>query len=77
MLIERWAENDKQAYLSSLATVTGWGLTDQLGAITCPTCLVSGESDFFPLALKEAYGRDNAKCEARRDPEFEALHPDG
>ena len=53
--IERWAENDKQAYLSSLATVSGWGLTDQLGSITCPTCLISGENDFFPLALKEAY----------------------
>jgi pimeloyl-ACP methyl ester carboxylesterase len=55
--IERWAENDKQAYLSSLATVSGWDLEDRLGSITCPTCLISGEYDFFPLTLKEAYAK--------------------
>ena len=53
--IERWAENDKHAYLSSLATVPTWNLGNKLGSITCPTCLVSGEHDFFPLELKEAY----------------------
>lgn len=52
--IERWAENDKHAYLSSLATVSEWGLEHRLGAIACPTCLISGEHDFFPLSLKEA-----------------------
>jgi 3-oxoadipate enol-lactonase len=51
--IERWAENDKQAYLSSLATVPTWNLGHKLNSIICPTCLVSGEHDFFPLALKE------------------------
>lgn len=55
--VERWAENDKQAYLSSLATVSGWDLEDRLGSITCPTCLISGEHDFFPLALKEGYAK--------------------
>jgi 3-oxoadipate enol-lactonase len=55
--IERWAENDRQAYLSSLATVSGWDLEDRLGSITCPMCLISGEHDFFPLALKEAYAK--------------------
>ena len=55
--VQRWAENDKQAYLSSLATVSGWDLEDRLDSITCPTCLISGEHDFFPLALKEAYAK--------------------
>ena len=55
--IERWAENDKQAYLSSLATVPTWNLEHRLSSITCPTCLISGEHDFFPLALKEAYAK--------------------
>ena len=53
--IERWAENDKQAYLSSLSTVSGWSLEHRLDAIRCPTCLISGEHDFFPLSLKESY----------------------
>jgi 3-oxoadipate enol-lactonase len=55
--IERWAENDKQAYLSSLATVPTWNLEHRLSSITCPACLISGEHDFFPLALKEAYAK--------------------
>ena len=55
--IERWAENDEQAYLSSLATVSEWSLEHRLGSVTCPTCLISGEHDFFPLALKEAYAK--------------------
>jgi 3-oxoadipate enol-lactonase len=55
--IDRWAENDEQAYLSTLATVSQWSLEHRLGSITCPTCLISGEHDFFPLALKEAYAK--------------------
>lgn len=55
--IERWADNDKHAYLSSLATVPTWNLEHRLSSITCPTCLVSGEHDFFPLALKAAYAK--------------------
>lgn len=53
--IERWSENDRPAYLSSLATVSDWGLEDRLNSISCPTCLMSGEYDFFPFALKEHY----------------------
>ena len=53
--IERWAENDKQAYLASLASVSEWSLDHRLDSIRCPTCLISGEHDIFPLALKESY----------------------
>ena len=56
-VIARWAENDKHAYLSSLATVPTWNLEHRLNSITCPTCLISGEHDFFPLELKEAYAQ--------------------
>jgi 3-oxoadipate enol-lactonase len=55
--VERWSENDKRAYLSSLATVPTWNLEHRLTSIICPTCLISGEHDFFPLALKEAYAK--------------------
>jgi len=53
--IARWAENDRQAYLSSLASVAEWSLEGRLDSIQCPTCLMSGEHDFFPLVLKESY----------------------
>jgi len=53
--IERWAENDRDAYLASLAAVFGWSTEDRVGTIACPTCVISGEHDFIPLALKESY----------------------
>ena len=52
--IERWAENDRKAYLASLAAISGWSVDERLGSITCPTCVVSGEHDFIPMALKES-----------------------
>ena len=55
--VERWSENDKRAYLSSLATVPTWNLEHRLSSITCPTCLIAGEHDFFPLSLKKAYAK--------------------
>jgi 3-oxoadipate enol-lactonase len=67
--IERWAENDRHAYLSSLATVSEWNLEHRVGDISCPTCLISGEHDFFPLALKEDFVRkmSNARLVVIRD----------
>ena len=53
--IERWAENDRKAYLASLAAVSAWSFEAQFGSITCPTCVISGEHDFIPLTLKEGY----------------------
>ena len=55
--IERWADNDRQAYLYSLAAVAGWNIMDRLESITCPTSVISGEHDFIPLALKQNYVR--------------------
>jgi len=54
-LVERWAQNDADAYLASLAATCSWNPVDRLGSITCPTCVISGEHDLFPLALKQRY----------------------
>jgi len=53
--IERCAENQRNAYLASLASISGWGIEDQLGSISCRTCVISGEHDFIPFTLKESY----------------------
>ena len=53
--IERWGENQPDAYLASLATVSDWGVEDRLDSIGCPVCVISGEQDFIPLAFKETY----------------------
>ena len=53
--VNRWAENDKKAYLATIAAISGWSVEDRLGSVTCPTCVVAGEHDFIPLALKKSY----------------------
>jgi 3-oxoadipate enol-lactonase len=53
--IERWAENHPDAYLASLDSVSRWSIADRLDSISCPTCVISGEHDFIPLAMKEHY----------------------
>jgi len=52
---ERWAQNNKRAYLASFHALIGWSVTNRLGEIQCPTLIVAGEMDFFPLAFKQAY----------------------
>ena len=52
---ERWAQNNKRAYLASFHALIGWSVTDRLGEIQCPTLIVAGDMDFFPLSFKQAY----------------------
>ncbi|WP_068825668.1 alpha/beta fold hydrolase [Pseudomonas sp. BMS12] len=52
---QRWAQNDKRAYLASLDAIIGWGVRERLSAITCPTLVISGDRDYTPVSLKEAY----------------------
>ncbi|AZC16990.1 MULTISPECIES: alpha/beta fold hydrolase [Pseudomonas] len=54
-MAERWARNDKRAYLASFDAIVGWGVQERLGRITCPTLVVSADHDYTPVALKEAY----------------------
>jgi len=55
LFIERWAENDKRAYLDSLRALIGWSVSDYIGHIDCPTLVIAADEDYSPLALKEAY----------------------
>lgn len=55
VLIERWAENDKQAYLNSLRAIVGWSVTDHLSTIKCPVLVIAADEDYTPVSFKEAY----------------------
>ncbi len=55
---QRWPQNDKRAYLSSLDAIIGWSVRERLSTITCPTLVVSADRDYTPVALKEAYVRE-------------------
>jgi pimeloyl-ACP methyl ester carboxylesterase len=52
---ERWAENDKTAYLKALKGVIGWSVMDQLAAINCPALIIGADGDYFPTEEKEKF----------------------
>jgi len=53
--VERWADNDPQAYLAALRSMFGWDITARLGEIACPVLLLASDQDYSPVAAKEAY----------------------
>ncbi len=55
--IERWADNDPNAYLASVRAMVGWSVKARLGTIRCPSLIISADQDYTPLALKEEYTR--------------------
>ncbi|MDP6456465.1 MAG: alpha/beta hydrolase [Candidatus Marinimicrobia bacterium] len=55
VFIERWAENNKQSYLSAFKSMAGWSVRDRLGELHVPTLVLSAEHDYTPLNVKEAY----------------------
>ena len=61
--VERWAENDARAYSDTVAAVSRWSVRERPSSITCPTCVVTGENDFFPISLKEEYAARNPNSE--------------
>jgi pimeloyl-ACP methyl ester carboxylesterase len=54
-MAERWAKNDKHAYLASFDAIVGWGVQERLSKVSCPTLIISADRDYTPVALKENY----------------------
>lgn len=60
--IERWAENDPQAYLNALRAIVGWSVEDRIGSILTKTLILCAEHDYTPVAVKEAYAQKMLKA---------------
>ncbi|MHA2400699.1 MAG: alpha/beta fold hydrolase [Promethearchaeota archaeon] len=54
-MIERWAENDKKAYLSALYSLKGWSVRDKLPNITSPTLILGSDEDYTPSSVKKEF----------------------
>jgi len=54
-LIERWAENDKKAYLAALKTLKGWSVRENLATILCPTLVIGSDEDYSPSSVKKEF----------------------
>jgi pimeloyl-ACP methyl ester carboxylesterase len=52
---DRWARNDKGAYLRALSALVGWSVTARLPGITQPVLVVAADQDYTPVAWKEWY----------------------
>lgn len=57
LFADRWAENDRRAYLDALKALIGWSVTDQIAAIRCPVLFIAADHDYTPLSLKQKYVR--------------------
>lgn len=54
-MAERWARNDKRAYLKSFDAIVDWGVQERIGQIACPTLVIAADHDYTPIHLKERY----------------------
>ena len=52
---ERWARNDKGAYLRALSALVGWTVTAKLPGIRQPVLVVTADQDYTPVAWKQWY----------------------
>lgn len=54
-MIERWAANDRRAYMAATRALLGWSVADRLAAIACPTLVIAAEEDYTSIDFKAAY----------------------
>ena len=54
-MAQRWARNDKHAYLKSFDAIVDWGVAEHIARIDCPTLVISADQDYTPIQLKERY----------------------
>lgn len=55
LLAKRLGSNDPAAYRAATKAIIGWSVADCIGDIRCPALVVSGDHDYTPVSLKEAY----------------------
>ena len=53
--VERWAANDKAAYMAATRALAGWSVMDAIGRISTPTLVLASDMDYTPVDMKRAY----------------------
>ncbi|MCP5093947.1 MAG: alpha/beta fold hydrolase [Chloroflexi bacterium] len=51
--IERWAKNDKRAYMAAMKALVGWSVKADLPTITRPVLFLAGDMDYSSVEEKE------------------------
>jgi 3-oxoadipate enol-lactonase len=55
LVAERWAQNNRKAYLDSFQALEGWSVSRHLGDIRCPALVISADQDYTPVSYKSLY----------------------
>ncbi|MFZ0626748.1 MAG: alpha/beta hydrolase [Acidimicrobiia bacterium] len=56
VLIERWAKNDKRAYLDTLWAISHWeGVEEEIAGFDRPIRVLSSDMDYMPTDVKRPY----------------------
>ena len=55
MFIQRWAENDPQAYMNAMRAIVGWDVEHQIHDINIPALIIASDKDYTPVSAKESY----------------------
>ncbi len=64
-MVDRWARNDRRAYLDSLNALIGWSVTQCLPQIRCPTLILTADNDYTPVGYKQYYAKMIPNSEVR------------
>ena len=59
----RFRMNERRPYRAAGRSLLGWSVVPKLGEIACPSLIVSGDRDFFPLAFKREAAAIIPDCE--------------
>lgn len=55
IFVERWAENDRKAYLKTMQAIVGWSVNERIDRIEIPTLVVASDHDYTPVAAKKTF----------------------
>lgn len=53
--VQRWAENDKRAYMDATRGLVGWSVREHVASIQIPALVIAADQDYTPVEAKRAY----------------------
>lgn len=53
--MRRWIRNNVDAYKNSFSAITSWQGMEALELINCPSLVITGDKDYWPVQEKESY----------------------
>lgn len=55
IFVEKWAQNDKRAYMDATRALAGWGVMAHIGGMQQPVLAIASDMDYTPVEMKQAF----------------------